>query len=311
MATRNKCFPKAFTLIELLVVIAIIAVLIGLLLPAVQKVREAASRTRCVNNLKQIGVACHMFHDAYGEFPYENGGAQLTPTMPPSWPMQIMPYLEQGNAYNYIMAANANASPTNPMWFAASNAWQLAPPVAVFLCPSRRTTAVGARIDYCGVYNGGIAEQQITNYVSTAGTYKSITCTPNLAVATVSNNAGTANVILIGHKILNIQNYGGGSNKDYGYVNVISAQDGYDHMRWCDTYAGGDNAGRGFWRDTENDDENHCGGPHPSASPVLFGDGSVHLYPYGYTDGSLGGNDDAFFQAAWAWNRQIPLTFNF
>ena len=304
---------KGFTLIELLVVIAIIAILIGLLLPAVQKVREAAARTQCVNNMKQLGIAMHAYHDINGSFPYEDGPGGLVATAPPSIFVQILPQIEQNSLYQQ-MNSQAGGGLTN--WVGnqllANNLI-----IKTFICPTRRGGSGMGKIDYAGAYNGGISEADITSYTAEATGYKSILNTQGTTLTAVSNQSGSSNTLLLGHKVMQPQNYGGipsttaspcpsgTSCKDLGWAVTLKAQTGYDHMRWCDTYAGGTNAHKGLVQDNNGVDENHFGSAHASACPMLWADGSVRMYTYGYT---AIGNDCATFQAFFAYNRSIVLT---
>jgi prepilin-type N-terminal cleavage/methylation domain-containing protein/prepilin-type processing-associated H-X9-DG protein len=199
MRTRN-----GFTLIELLVVIAIIAVLIGLLLPAVQKVREAAARLKCVNNLKQVGLALHNYENANQRFPsgylaagaYSDGATDTAPGW--GWATLILPYAEQDNLYRSI---NLNLPVQHPQ-----NAPAVNQVVKLYLCPS--DLAPAAPFTVPDGFGDPVVQAGASSYAACVGGDESGTVDPLGAGAFYRNSAtrvadvtdGMSNTIFVGER---------------------------------------------------------------------------------------------------------------
>ena len=158
---------RGFTLIELLVVIAIIAILIALLLPAVQQAREAARRSTCKNNLKQLGIAIYNYHDTYNQFPmnYERdfSGSDGRNGQQVSWMIGILPYVDQGPLYELIDFnygyKNDPRGTGNP-----SNSWVSQQTLAVYRCPSDTSAP-----DPMSGRSDGAGSRALTSYKGCAG----------------------------------------------------------------------------------------------------------------------------------------------
>ena len=265
---------KGFTLIELLVVIAIIAILIGLLLPAVQKVREAANKTTCNNNLKQVGLAFQMHHDQCGAFPSGglnwnldrtmNGGAPANyQTQAWGWGYQILPFMEQ-----------------KALWEEPSSATVAGTSLKMMLCPSLRgptkfpyTQSVPngdrAQMDYVG--NGGTSGSFDPN--GTNAFDGPIAASGKKKVSLSNIKDGTSSTLLIGEKYLNIKqaSFTPDCNDDQGWV------DGWDNDTIC--WARGTSSTGTIITPQPHGNVGTCGGNfgtiHTTITTV-FCDGSVH-----------------------------------
>ena len=285
--SRSFASSRGFTLIELLVVIAIIGILIALLLPAVQAAREAARRGQCSNNLKQIGLAFHNHHNAYGCFPsgggpccavagdrtLVNGSPTNYTTQRWGWCYQICPYIEQTALWSYV---NTTAADHGDQFIVQT-------PLTGFYCPTRgrqkliQGSATFAVTDYIG--NGGSWGWADTSNIPMDG---ALTPTGGPPISFANITDGSSNTLLVGEMEL---------YKDwYGTVNCI------DDQGWTDSWdndtigysGGGDQSAAGYVPVTPMPDSQmpsqDCGfifgSAHSAGICSVFCDGSVHFISY-------------------------------
>lgn len=264
---------RGFTLIELLVVIAIIAILIGLLLPAVQKVREAAARTQCTNNMKQLGLGLHNYHDASGGFPPSRYVHPSFGTVH-AWTILMLPHIEQENIQRqYRWDRNWNHASTNDRNPGGVNQND----IKIFLCPAAPGGRKGARrrgiIDYSPANTITRPNPHVINMPPGDSTYIGILGN-NVHRRIVEVSDGTSNTILL-------------------------AEDGGRNQRWQMGKLVGTSGATGAWANPataiavtgfnpatmtiigpcavncNNNDEVY--GFHPAGAQILLADGSVRM----------------------------------
>jgi prepilin-type N-terminal cleavage/methylation domain-containing protein/prepilin-type processing-associated H-X9-DG protein len=294
--STGRANRPGFTLIELLVVIAIIGILIALLLPAVQKVREAANRMSCENNLKQLGLAIHNYHDAFGSFPPARVGRDAYA----SWPILVLPYMEGQNLTNIWDITLIFQRQPNPL--AGTTTFKF------FFCPSRRKPMLspadqngvdgedgnGHREGACGDYaccdgdgfdrntkdaNGAMISPLVLNpNVGDDNPYPR----PILSFQSRTNFAsitdGLSNTFLIGEKHVRHGELGLASNGDMAYYSGFDFTTAQRSAGWYYD-SGGVRQNKPIMKPDDAASTIRFGSWHPGVCNFVFCDGSVHSIP--------------------------------
>jgi len=292
MLSRIK---RGFTLIELLVVIAIIAVLIGLLVPAVQKVREAANRMSSTNNLKQIGIAAQSYNDAIGKLPHNgaNNTVAADAYLPGDWcwAFQILPYIESDTVYKQLTTGTKHPTITTALL-----ASSITPPtsgIKTYMDPGRGrqsySTAGANNIGNAPGLNGPFTDYKI-NWVSFDN--RSNLDQGRLNVSGITSQNGTTNTIYVGEGYVNPDEY----RRNHG--------SNWEEVIYSGGYGG---TGRGS-TELRKDDRavgqgDRWGSPYSSGAPFVFCDGSVRFINYSASGGNA-------FSYALRYNNNVPFTLD-